>query len=582
MNTEWVKDMNIVDEVLSTIPKHYLNSELKYSGNVMTLSEFITNVLVPSNPNAPAKAIADKVKSRYIPMLRPDDKYMFISAYIEARKNDGTFVAKVNDNFDVEEYLLTTVYENMDENHDITLGGKTRNIDDLYSTITTNSNIFFDKKDVEETVDYYIRAYLDNGDLDPEVLTSMVDAKYNLGCTIKQYCIDNAVNPYEVTYDGETRYITDFIKIAHDKQLSAIDSKIQECQRLLSGVREDVLESKLNGFVDKTTREYIIEVIPTMMTNKNTVVFNKTEHNLKEYITSIIDKQTAYLDELEAKNNRVNENPDLLNDIVISPDRQATSEIIIPLNEDEVNVLTNNEKAFTPEEQFRTDLTKLKSAIYRSRTEHDLEGKINQLRDIESRSSMIGLSDYISQMISSCWDLANAKKQELVKISANTQELAEIMDDELKAIHDKVRRTDSVEELNSLELRLNKYDEMITSKKVTDISVRDSVKDIHKLISARRTVLGLTQEDNIVNNKMVKYDIEAELIRMKNTNRSMEYETDLRVSTAYEISLQNDVAVINQKIETAHTNGAINDNEYNEFIEILNSLEKNKEKGMAA
>lgn len=572
------EEMSSVEEILSEIPKQYHNSRLKYKDVELTLAEFIEHYLVPTNPNVSTSVMVDRIKNRYLKILNPDEKYTKIVNYIKERKENGTFVNSINNNFNVEEYMLTTMYEHMDNNGNITLAGTTKSLDEWYSTITTNSNITYDEKDVRELVTDIISKYLDSDMFMEEVLLSQVTSKYNFGCTVLQKCIDSSISATEVSIDGIELSIEDYIVNEYKRQFALLDQKIQECQLFLRGVPEELLLSKMNG-VDSTLLDYIISVIPIKMTNDRKVVYNNVEYNAKDYVRKIVDDQKAYLESIDNEINRAYEKPEILDEIVIdAANHEITTQLTIPVNDGEIESLQKPSQVLnnSREYEFRKNISLIESAIYNSHSEKDLEGKVNQLRDIESRAKMMGLSPLVNAMIAHCWDLAEAKEQELVKVAHNKVDLAECVEDALIGINSDIKHTEDMTELAISNYKLNKFMEQFCNGNIVEFTIKDKVKNTINNVNRRSLVVSLSQDDSLVKNRSIESEIEYYIMQYKNSLLAKEYESDVKYQTAYEITLQKEKEDLDQLLTSALNSGKIDENKFHQYSEEIARLSYKK------
>lgn len=565
--------MKALEEILSEIPKYYHNSKVVFRGAKMTLSEYIEHALIPMNPNASSKDIVSLIKNKYLPVLKPDEKMSYIENFIQNKKNDNTFISQTTNGMNTEEYLLSTAYEHMDDEFNVTLGGVKRTLQSWYESFT--------KKNVDEEIKNIIECGTELGELDDDILKSLVSSKYNFACTMLSKCRECAISSSDLMIDGEVISIYDYFHQQYELQIAILDQKIQECQSFLSGLSNDLLDSKMNG-VDMSLREYVISIIPTVMTNDRKVVFNSIEYNAKDYVRKIIEDQKKYLSEIEIEVNRGYEQPSLIDVIKVDKDNQATSEFTIPATDEEVEAMVGtSEKLDKPAEiEFRTNISLIGESIYNCSTEIDLEAKINQLRDIESRATMMGLSNIVIEMIRYCWELSNYKKQELVKVSANKDDLVECMEDGLIAINDVIKHTENQSDLDRCYYELNRYFEQIEKGRVADFTIKDKINATNSRLTQKSLVVSLEQDNNLSNNRMVSSEIEYDLMIIKNHIKSMEYESDIKYQTAYQISLQNEIETLENKLKEYSQANVIDLNTYKKFSDELAKLtEQSNRKG---
>ena len=372
-----------------------------------------------------------------------------------------------------------------------------------------------------------------------------------------------------------------------EEKVSLID-KMELCADFTRYMEEEVLDSLMEEY-QCTFREYIEEIVPSIMSSATEVSIGGNTWSVSEFVEEKLEAQKQVLleqkkkDELETveKLNRTGENPGLVTEIKLELSGgklEATGEIPIVssslLTEEEITALTH-----LPFDQVKDIesisirlLNALKESIYHTTNEHDLQTKEKEVQDIVSGLGT-NYSLELQTLVDSIVALVTKKRNDMIRIEGNKEDYAEALVDELKAIQGTIKLADNVDSYSIIKVQLNRILSEINEKGIRDTMVIDTLYDTEKKLHRVFWKYYYTMED---------FDLKKNaVIALINDSLSVIKNNEIRLATVIEererqnIMIDTDVKrdVILNAFEEARKGRILTEAEIEQFS---NELETNQ------
>ncbi len=373
----------------------------------------------------------------------------------------------------------------------------------------------------------------------------------------------------------------------HEEKLSIID-KMELCADFTRYIDEELLNSYRED-ANCTFREYIEEIVPSIMTSITEVSLRGNTWKVEDFIAERIEEQKQVLleqtkkQELEQleKLNRTGENPGLVTEIKLELSGgklEATGEIPIVssslLTEAEIEALThlpfdqNNDYEYISKRL----LSALKDTIQKTTNEHDLKTKEEEVKRIVSEMGT-SISLELQTLIDSIFELITKKRNDMIRIEGNKEDYGEAIIDELKAIQGTIKLADNIDSYSMIKVKLNRIFSEINEKGIRDSMVMDTLYETEKRLHRAFWKYYYTMED---------FDLKKNaVIGLINDSLSVIKNNEIRLSSTIEererqnIMIETDVKrdVIYNAFEEARKEKILTEAE---IEQITNELEENK------
>jgi hypothetical protein len=450
----------------------------------------------------------------------------------------------VSNNIDINAFLESHTLPNIEE---------FKNINDKFKSIINNNNInnyeeiynnlYLEaeterRKKTDAIVDEFISSFdmfdgsLINNGITIDIISDMKERLFN-------------------SYDYETKTVA----YVGNKRLSLVElynkyrqvdieeqneyTNAELCQDIIRYIDPEILNSSIDG-MNRTVEDYLTNTLPTLMHEGTNVEIDGSMIPLQIFVKKIVDHQCEYLNELkeqeeikrEEELNRTNENPNLVGLINVAIKANDSLEVTTEMPILQACLLTNEETEslndlYTSNKENTTDyyykqISKLKTAIYKTTNEHNLAYDESILNDLISNIKEDEYTDELRTLISSTKDLVTQKRNGFIKLNINNEDLIDITHGIINEWINELATASSSDEFNKLYGNANGIYLDLTSKGVKDIQLDAKIISFLNNLEKKRIVFDSTLTNISPEIQQIKFDLDEQMKRIRQEILSIE------------------------------------------------------------
>lgn len=304
------------------------------------------------------------------------------------------------------------------------------------------------------------------------------------------------------------------------------------CQDMAKYIDPSILESKIEG-MNTTVEDYLVNTLPSLMHDGLSVDMEGELIPAQVFVKQIVDHQYEYINRLKEEEerirdeelNRTNENPNLVGLINIAMKGNDALEVTTEMPVLQASLLTDEETSSLKESALiSTDYTsvyyylqisRLKVAINKTTSEHDLAYQENILNELISSIKEENMSPEVSMLIESVKDLITKKRNGFIKLNINSEDLIDITHGILNELNNSLNGITSSDQFIELNEKANALYLDLISKGVKDIQLDAKLISFLNELEKKRMIYDATLTNISAEIQQIKFDLDEQMKRIR-------------------------------------------------------------------
>lgn len=304
------------------------------------------------------------------------------------------------------------------------------------------------------------------------------------------------------------------------------------CQDMAKYIDPSILESKIEG-MNTTVEDYLVNTLPSLMHDGLSVDMEGELIPAQVFVKQIVDHQYEYINRLKEEEerirdeelNRTNENPNLVGLINIAMKGNDALEVTTEMPVLQASLLTDEETSSLKESALiSTDYTsvyyylqisRLKVAINKTTSEHDLTYQENILNELISSIKEEDMSPEVSMLIESVKDLITKKRNGFIKLNINSEDLIDITHGILNELNNSLNGITSSDQFIELNEKANALYLDLISKGVKDIQLDAKLISFLNELEKKRMIYDATLTNISAEIQQIKFDLDEQMKRIR-------------------------------------------------------------------
>lgn len=304
------------------------------------------------------------------------------------------------------------------------------------------------------------------------------------------------------------------------------------CQDMAKYIDPSILESKIEG-MNTTVEDYLVNTLPSLMHDGLSVDMEGELIPVQVFVKQIVDHQYEYINRLKEEEerirdeelNRTNENPNLVGLINIAMKGNDALEVTTEMPVLQASLLTDEETSSLKESALiSTDYTsvyyylqisRLKVAINKTTSEHDLAYQENILNELISSIKEENMSPEVSMLIESVKDLITKKRNGFIKLNINSEDLIDITHGILNELNNSLNGITSSDQFIELNEKANALYLDLISKGVKDIQLDAKLISFLNELEKKRMIYDATLTNISAEIQQIKFDLDEQMKRIR-------------------------------------------------------------------